>query len=281
MPYGEVFLEKRNKDWNTPYLFNGKEQDEESGLYYYGARYYDARKSLWLSVDPLAEIYPETSAYMYCAGNPVKFVDYDGKRFTEVAEEWVSNMEKEIENEISKIDSKEKIRFYDNIKKVKLQAVQNEINVLRESNQVYDVRTYRKECLPTETDLRGYVSYDQDKDQFVININMWRDASTEGSVIGTFAHELKHAYQFEMGRLSFKSTGSGITVIPGYLYDYTDELEAHERGTLFGAVGYRPDNRYKSLKLDETSINPNNYEQYSIYAARKKEIFRQKQKEDY
>ncbi len=79
MPYGEVFLEKRNKDWNTPYLFNGKEQDEESGLFYYGARYYDARRSLWLSVDPLAEIYPETSAYMYCAGNPVKLVDPDGR----------------------------------------------------------------------------------------------------------------------------------------------------------------------------------------------------------
>jgi len=47
-------------------------------LYYYGARYYDARKSVWLSVDPLAEIYPETSAYMYCAGNPVKLVDPDG-----------------------------------------------------------------------------------------------------------------------------------------------------------------------------------------------------------
>ena len=38
---------------------------------------------------------------------------------------------------------------------------------------------------------------------------------------------------------------------------------------------------FNRLKLDETSINPNNYEQYSIYAARKKEIFRQKQKEDY
>ena len=78
MPYGEVFLEKRNKNWNTPYLFNGKEQDEESGLYYYGARYYDARKSLWLSVDPMTDTHPGLSPYLYCLGNPVRYIDPNG-----------------------------------------------------------------------------------------------------------------------------------------------------------------------------------------------------------
>ncbi len=33
---GEVFLEEQNNTWNTPFLFNGKELDEETGLYYYG-----------------------------------------------------------------------------------------------------------------------------------------------------------------------------------------------------------------------------------------------------
>ena len=40
VPFGEVFIEERNSVWNTPYLFNAKEYDEETGLYYYGARYY-------------------------------------------------------------------------------------------------------------------------------------------------------------------------------------------------------------------------------------------------
>ena len=39
VPFGEVFIEERNSIWNTPYLFNAKEVDEEPGLYYYGARY--------------------------------------------------------------------------------------------------------------------------------------------------------------------------------------------------------------------------------------------------
>ena len=48
-------FEERNNIWNTPYIFNAKEFDEETGLYYYGARYYDPRLSLWISVDPLQE----------------------------------------------------------------------------------------------------------------------------------------------------------------------------------------------------------------------------------
>ncbi|MEE0912737.1 MAG: RHS repeat-associated core domain-containing protein [Paludibacteraceae bacterium] len=51
--YGEVFIEERNGTWNTPYLFNGKELDEETGLYYYGARYLNPTSGMWLSMDPL------------------------------------------------------------------------------------------------------------------------------------------------------------------------------------------------------------------------------------
>ncbi len=79
VPFGEVFIEERNNVWNTPYKFNAKELDEETGLYYYGARYYDPRISLWYGVDPLAEKYPNMSGYAYSALNPVKFVDTDGK----------------------------------------------------------------------------------------------------------------------------------------------------------------------------------------------------------
>ena len=42
-----------------PYKFNGKEFDEETGLYYYGARYMNPRTGLWYGVDPLAEKHPE------------------------------------------------------------------------------------------------------------------------------------------------------------------------------------------------------------------------------
>ena len=78
VPFGEVFVEERNNIWNTPYLFNAKEFDEETGLYYYGARYYDPRVSLWISVDSQWERYPNVSGYSFSLNNPIKFIDTEG-----------------------------------------------------------------------------------------------------------------------------------------------------------------------------------------------------------
>jgi RHS repeat-associated protein len=86
VPFGEVFIEERNNNWNTPYLFNAKELDEETGLYYYGARYYDPRVSLWLGTDPMQEKYPNVSTYAYCANNSLKFVDPTGMSYSEFDE---------------------------------------------------------------------------------------------------------------------------------------------------------------------------------------------------
>lgn len=71
-------FEERNNIWNTPYLFNAKEFDEETGLYYYGARYYDPRLSLWLSIDPKEEKYSNVSTYCYVISNPLKCTDPTG-----------------------------------------------------------------------------------------------------------------------------------------------------------------------------------------------------------
>ena len=78
VPFGEVFIEERNNIWNTPYLFNAKEFDEETGLYYYGARYYDSRLSLWISTDPKQEDYYNVCTYCYVICNPTKFIDIEG-----------------------------------------------------------------------------------------------------------------------------------------------------------------------------------------------------------
>ena len=76
--FGESFADWRTEDWNAPYRFTGKEQDAETGLYYYGARYYDPRLGRFLSVDPLAEKYAGWSPYAYVFDNPLKFTDPTG-----------------------------------------------------------------------------------------------------------------------------------------------------------------------------------------------------------
>ena len=62
----------------TDYKFNGKELDAETGLYYYGARYYDPKSSIWLSVDPLATEAPGWTSYRYCFNNPINLIDKNG-----------------------------------------------------------------------------------------------------------------------------------------------------------------------------------------------------------
>ena len=80
MPFGETMAEQLgNNYYQNPYKFNGKELDQETGYCYYGARYYDPRSSIWLSVDPLAEKYPGWSPYIFCANNPLLYIDPDGQ----------------------------------------------------------------------------------------------------------------------------------------------------------------------------------------------------------
>ena len=60
--------------------FTRKERDSETGFSYFGARYYDSDILMgWLSVDPMADKYPNISPYAYCAWNPIKLVDSDGR----------------------------------------------------------------------------------------------------------------------------------------------------------------------------------------------------------
>ncbi len=60
------------------YRYVGKERDGESGLYYYGARYYAAWTCRFISVDPLAKKYAQLTPYNYADNNPINDFDIDG-----------------------------------------------------------------------------------------------------------------------------------------------------------------------------------------------------------
>ena len=91
-PFGETMVEEHGNQPRTPWLYNGKELDEETGLYYYGARYYDVINSNWQSVDPpmLGKYWSGQSntgifdfsnlgVYNYTSQNPINFFDPDGE----------------------------------------------------------------------------------------------------------------------------------------------------------------------------------------------------------
>ena len=79
LPYGELLVDEHSSSEEMPYKFNGKELDQETGLYYYGARYMNPVTSLWYGVDALTEKYPSVGGYVYCVDNPIKLIDPNGK----------------------------------------------------------------------------------------------------------------------------------------------------------------------------------------------------------
>jgi RHS repeat-associated protein len=78
-PFGESSLRTFEK---KRYRYVGKELDSESGLYYYGARYYAAWVGRFISIDPLAASYAHLNPYNYAGNKPIGDLDIDGMQAT-------------------------------------------------------------------------------------------------------------------------------------------------------------------------------------------------------
>jgi RHS repeat-associated protein len=58
-----------------PYTYTAREYDPESGLYFYRARYYDAKVGRFISEDPIGFNGGSINVYSYTDNNPVNFID--------------------------------------------------------------------------------------------------------------------------------------------------------------------------------------------------------------
>ncbi|MFY1048249.1 TIGR02594 family protein, partial [Chryseobacterium sp. GP-SGM7] len=112
----------------NPYKFNAKELDSETGLYYYGARYYNPRISVWYGVDPLAEQMSNWSPYVYAFQNPVNFTDPTGMK----PNDWVEQKNGNI--------------YWD--KKATSQAT-------TKKDEIYRGKTYQRERIWSNINVRG------------------------------------------------------------------------------------------------------------------------------
>ena len=263
-PYGEALIDEHVGSYENPYKFSGKELDENTGLYDHGARHREPSSGVWYGVDALFEKYSEISPYSYCGGNPVRFVDMDGREVTDALERQIVVYENVINDKIEHLETSKKRRWTD--KKIqKLKDIKAELVALKKSKKVlYDYQEYRMNSGMGEKDSRGYVSYDQENNTVIVNINTFSDFGTESSHLGAFAHELKHAYQYEICEFSFEKVNDGkvITKFGGFLYDYQDEVEAHNRGQEFGGIGNPERLYYGNLKDSSEPMTKERFNQY-------------------
>ncbi len=176
LPFGEQFIDQRQTGHDIRFKFTGKERDAETGMDYFGARYYDSGLSVWLSarppklhslhkkvytvakrrwVDPLADKYPSMSPFMYTAGNPVMLVDPDGMRIIGSKEE-----KKAFKNRM-----KAEGRWKDIRKKYRGKKKDLVINANEKSKETIGTATIES------TQYEGWKDYDNNRDWFVFNPN--------------------------------------------------------------------------------------------------------------
>ncbi|MDE6498144.1 MAG: hypothetical protein K2L21_05740 [Muribaculaceae bacterium] len=247
-PYGEPHRTPAGQ----PILYGGKEHDPVTGEYNYDARRLFAPMLLMTTADPLASNTPQFSPYVFCAANPVKYIDMTGCTFTERGEKIVKLLEDEILQRIEKqnrtinklnekiasgkLSDKKRANAENKIANAQgvidvMNTVQGEIDQLRGSTQVYDLAVDNKYSDPKN--IQNEYAHTEERDGGTFNTSTGVfEISLASTKLGSIAHELKHAYQFENGQWCAKGLAKGKTHLN--LNDITDEIEAFERGNLFG-----------------------------------------------
>jgi len=246
-----------SRENSTPndYKYNGKEEQNELDLDWldYGWRMYDPTIARWSAVDGKSEKYISYSPYHYAANNPVRNYDIDGNEFTEAAWSWVISMLNNLGGEVTRLDNrakkidkklggsglsdkkrerlenrKDRVEGRRDAAQNNYDQVFNEVVKMDYSSQVYDVKT--DNSMSNSQELVAGAGFDFKTGNFVIGM-------PSGSSAKFFAHEFKHAYQFEVGEYSVGPELSD-PVYKNLLYDKHDEVAAYQRGAMFGETSY-------------------------------------------
>ena len=168
------------------YKYVGKERDEETGLYYYGARYYAAWICRFVSVDPFAKKYQSISPYCYVANMPIIAIDPDGRKIKIIVHGggWDSKAFIEV---AATIQGKKKLRSLINAPSIYIAK---------------EVKNYEKSAYDDKANTikYGYRNYPSISHQDII--------SWSGAVI--FGHESVHALDDLENKLYYKWGGKTI-----------------------------------------------------------------------
>ena len=222
--------------FSNPYLYGGKEYLRRDGLreYIYGARMCVPSETRFNSMDELCELRPWESPYLFCGGNPVRYVDPTGLSFTNRAKPLIDSFRGILDKKIAEklLDALKKFGDYlksgkkNDLKKVtqsfmgalSFVGVKLEVITLEKSSTKYNMAAPKHISVDTEVKGRSYYNENLKRFEMVI---------PDATAYGWMAHELKHAYQFETGRFSSGRDSEGKP-----FYDQHDEMEAYERGRM-------------------------------------------------
>ncbi len=204
----------------------------------------------------MADKYPSISPYAYCAWNPLKLVDPDGKDFDPTTEEkYINPYEAEVRARMAIIDN---IRGTDKWNDSYEEQYAEYSNILAEIKKMRD-DTKNIYSVRAGVDLSNYgantygvIEYrgTNSENQKRIQINLSARYKDVYLFLGALSHELKHAYQYYEKKLGFVVDENGRTI--GSSDSKELEREAFTRENMFSANNVK--NRQK-MKLNY-NVNP-------------------------
>ena len=245
-PYGEPHRAPEGQ----PMLYAGKERLAPTAEYDYGARRHFPPALLWYTPDEMAHKFTHLSPYTFCAANPVRYIDLTGREFTPGSMAFIDmfitkinsrieDNERDINDLLEKIASgtlsaRAEKRANKKITKAKnnidyLNGIISEVNMLSESTQLYDIQSDNSLNIPPDL-MTGMGGEKRNTACFKIETGLFEIRLGDVSV-GSIAHELMHAYQFETGAISYGNYEKNLNGFP--YYDKTDEVEAYKRESFF------------------------------------------------
>ena len=204
----------------------------DTGNHYYGARYYNSNLSIWISVDPITKAHE--SPYSAFSGNPVMFIDPDGRDTTHADNATrleVNRTYNAIENGISKserivdrLDQKAERKGLNNNQQARYQRAAERICELSELKASFDKMINDEEVTYHFISDNSLVVFPQGQTYF--NDEKGRlEIRFERGQAGTLVHEARHGAGF----------GSEWTWVNGQkaFVDYNDEYEGYRAGNLY------------------------------------------------
>lgn len=211
-PYGSLMGEGFNAS-SQPYRYGGKELVTLGGLNLsdFGARWLDSPSGTFTTMDPLCEDFQHLSPYLYCAGNPIKYIDPSGMYFGKASMDEAIQILRDLSYELTNIRNNKSISEEETNSRA-TEIIQSMLDIVF---MMYD-KTKEYEY-----------SYDNDKNGIKISrknalghdvITMYVEKDSKGIKV----HESRHGGQVARGELN-------LSTIPGeFNYNINHEISAYK-----------------------------------------------------
>ena len=202
----------------------------------YGARQYSAEFCQWMQVDPLAEKYYSWSPYNFCVGNPLKYVDMDGREIL-ITDSNGQTTAYAVGMEYNGNDQfmQQTIAYLNAISEV--DAGKYVINELGSSQKIFNFKN--EPSVAGDNSFQFIPKNNTIKAAAVLNRDMSNFQKSEG-----ISHELFHAYQLLNGRnpatinaeVEAYLFGNGVAAnsrFGSYINNYPEGIVGTDKGFLY------------------------------------------------